>query len=339
MSLPGFFCPPAVAVVTAMLALSGPAGAATDAMAACDAQAADPFDPARPLTVPGVPYDQIDPTEAIAACVQAVAASPGSARAQYQLGIGLYAAGNLTEAATQFDTALTAGHDAAGYWLAMTLDYLDYDDPGAIGQLIRDSAIAGYEPAQAELDAGGAATVAQLDLTRFEQPDLVVALMSGDVGTLIAFRSGLPFEGSGLPIGLTQYLQGFTQELSGLFLCPTLLPVGLETTLQRYVANRTWKPSTAMSIVRELPGIFADVADATRAITSGRSGGLTADEIAAPGTELMAMKIEIETLKQQLEAEGRRDARLFHEMTQCTGPEADALASSATVLILALSEE
>lgn len=309
------------------------------AAAECDRLAADPADPTRPADVPGVALEDLDLLPALGACIAAVEEDPTDVLSRSHLGRVLYAAGAASLAAEQLDIAAAAGHAGSQYHLAASLDWMQYEDPALIDALIEDSAAGGYAPAAQLIGADAGSSALPIDPAAFEVPQIIAALVDGDAAGVMAYRSGLPFEESGLPMGLVHYFRGFSDQLSGVFRCPTLLPVGLDTGIEHVIANRTWQPSTIGRIALELPQIFGDSLQAAEDLVEGADRGPSADDIAGPLTELLALKGEIAALKAELEKKGRKDAELFFEATQCAGPEAETLVEIADRLIRTFEEE
>lgn len=95
-------------------AFAGDAKAGTTA--ACDVLASSPYDPAVP-TGTGVPFADIDPAAAIAACSSAVEADPDDAKLRFQLA-------RSYDAAEQFDEAVAGYRAAADLGSALALSSL-----------------------------------------------------------------------------------------------------------------------------------------------------------------------------------------------------------------------
>lgn len=77
----------------------------------CDRLAANPYDPGK--TVGGVQFKELQPSRAIDACRNALAAHPGTPRFQYQLGRALQKAQSYKEAMAEYRNAADKGYAAA----------------------------------------------------------------------------------------------------------------------------------------------------------------------------------------------------------------------------------
>ncbi len=83
---------------------------------ACDQLAANPYDPMKPVDIPGVtPLDKIDAKRAVPACKKAVQEKPDDARTQYQYGRSLQADGRYQAAIEAYSKAYELGSAIAAY--------------------------------------------------------------------------------------------------------------------------------------------------------------------------------------------------------------------------------
>ena len=113
----------AIAGMATAMSLAGPAGAEPSAAAAiteCDRLAASPMD--RNREGPGVAFQKIDATAAIASCAQALAQNPNNPRMISNLGRANQRAGRLDEAARLYKLAADQGHAGAQYNLGVFYD-------------------------------------------------------------------------------------------------------------------------------------------------------------------------------------------------------------------------
>ncbi|PWC26582.1 hypothetical protein [Teichococcus aestuarii] len=163
---------------------------------------------------------------------------------------------------------------------------------------------------------------AALRYDAFEQPRLIRALIESDMATLMNFRIGLLPEQHGIPQGLTLYLKSFSQELSQIFLCPLLLPAGLEMRIERFMANRAMNPTAAGGTLLDALKILGE-----------RMNGSQASANPFDVRPLLAPLLDGQTAVGQVQSEGQRDARVFQAQTGCEGPEAEALAQGARSLM------
>jgi uncharacterized protein len=146
-----------VFVVTAMTPLHSAAYAQSADLVLCDRIAADPTDPDKPATIPGVPrIAQQDIPIAIKFCK---AAAGASRRALYELGRAYAANGQMSEAVAAYRKAVAKGSSAAMVELAVLLQAgagVAKDDAQARA-LFQRAAAAGNPRALTRLATSGAA--------------------------------------------------------------------------------------------------------------------------------------------------------------------------------------
>lgn len=112
----------APALMLASLALPPtPVSAADEAGLQCDRLAASVFDQDRPPGIEGVPFDQIDPEKALAACEGALAANPNAPRYQFAYGRALEKASRFGEALAYYSLSANTGMPVAKHALAVML--------------------------------------------------------------------------------------------------------------------------------------------------------------------------------------------------------------------------
>jgi TPR repeat protein len=144
-------------VVTAMTPLHSAAYAQSADLVLCDRIAADPTDPDKPATIPGVPrIAQQDIPIAIKFCK---AAAGASRRALYELGRAYAANGQMSEAVAAYRKAVAKGSSAAMVELAVLLQAgagVAKDDAQARA-LFQRAAAAGNPRALTRLATSGAA--------------------------------------------------------------------------------------------------------------------------------------------------------------------------------------
>lgn len=169
---------------------------------------------------------------------------------------------------------------------------------------------------------GGLATGAiAMNFADFERSDLLRALMARDVTALISFRAGLLPENHGIPQGLIIYLSTFNGVLSQIAECVTLMPAGLDAELQRVLATASLQPDRGAAMAADLFGRMAQG-------LQGQNPREVPDL-----SRSMAPLVDMQAVRGRLESEGRRDALLFLQQTNCDGPAARALADGARALM------
>lgn len=285
----------------------------------CDALAADPADASRPAYVPGVDLDGIDGSAAVAACIAAVIADPDVPRLFHQAGRAYLANGEIEPALEAFATAADLGYAAAMFELGATLVEMGlHDDPEVIG-LIEAAAAAGHVPA---LDLLGMATTS-LDYAVFERPEIIQALVSGDVDVILDSRADVIGDRFGLSHGLALYLRAFDQKLSQPWYCPGLLPVGLDRALTLQLAGEIASRDTWNEAIRGLGAVFEHSFEESQFIREPLAN-------ARRGIQAFA---DIDAATREMTQKGERDAILLHQETQCEGPEVQALGRTVEILI------
>lgn len=153
----------------------------------------------------------------------------------------------------------------------------------------------------------------------FEQPRLIRSLIAQDIVALMSFRVGLVVENHGMPQGLALYLKAFNAEISQFFVCPVLMPAGLEAEMGRFIAGRTLDPAAQLGVAVEALRIFLGRRQGGNASFDPRAG--------------MAAVLDGQTATDRITSQGQRDARLFATQTGCNGPEADALSDGVRALM------
>lgn len=295
------------------------ASLADPAVDRCDALAADPADASRPARVAGVDLDGIDASAAVTACIAAVMADPDEPRLFHQTGRAHLANGEIEPALEAFAAAADLGHPASMFELGATLVEMGLqDDPEVIG-LIEAAAAAGHVPA---LELLGMATPS-LDYAVFERPEIIQAFVNGDVGAILDSRADVIGDRFGLSHGLALYLRAFDQKLSQPWYCPGLLPVGLDRALTLQLAGEIASKDTWNEAIRGLGAVFEHTFE---------DGQFAREPVANARRGIQAFA-DIDAATREMTQKGERDAILLHRVTQCEGPEVQALRRTVEILI------
>ena len=92
--------------------------------------------------------------------------------------------------------------------------------------------------ADAQVPPPTAGTSTAVDYSLFERPDLIRAIVEGDIGRLLALKAGFLVEDAGVPKGLSVYLSAFNQEFDQAYMCPGALPIGLDLQIEGRTAQQ-----------------------------------------------------------------------------------------------------
>ena len=226
-----------------LLGAGFPAAAATAEAQRCHELAADPDDPMKDAAVAGVMTGDLPP-ESIEACREAVSRAPDDPVLNYQLGRALLEFGHIDEAQAPLARAANAGEPGALYLYGLLL--MEYGG-GAVEDVVdalSRSQAEGYEPAALALEDFAADELQEEpqdqppDYSAFERPDIIRALVEGDMSFLTNVQVGVLLESIGGPMGFLKYFEGMQGALASPIVCPTLLPAGAGPLLASRYANR-----------------------------------------------------------------------------------------------------
>jgi hypothetical protein len=135
----------------------------------CDAYAANDSDPQRKGT--GLPFDKVNPSKAIPACVEALSSYPNTLRFQYQLGRAYEKNGEYSEAVSWYRKAAERGNAAAQYSLGIM--YANgrgvLKDSAQAATWYRKAAAQGFGTAPSTKEGGGPQIRTELEAKNIRQ--------------------------------------------------------------------------------------------------------------------------------------------------------------------------
>ncbi len=318
----------AASVAIALSAVIVAPAAAKTAVEVCHEFAAHPHDPHKDPAVAGVADADFDGSLSIDACIDAYTATPEDPAIAFQLARSFIQLGDMDQGWSYLIYAAELGNSAAMHLYGQLIEANTDFDPDELGMIYGQSKDLGFTPAEADAARYPAPVVAEttptpvpgvggmtpaFDLSRFSRPDLVKAMIDGDVATLRNFKVGVMIEELGISAGLTRYMTGFDTSLSQAFFCPTALPAGVSERIAHF---------TTMSALGAMPGLLNK--------ESPLPGVL--DTIIKDPARGMLNMAAMETELKVVEREGTRDAMLLAE-DGCKSPELLAIGKTFEKLL------
>jgi hypothetical protein len=292
----------------------------------CSELAAHPDDPLKNPSFAGVPDADFEGTKAIDACIDAYTANPNDPTISFQLARAYIQIGDMEQGWSFLTYAAELGSPAAMHLYGKILEANGEVTADELGVIYGTAKDAGFGPAEEDAERYPAPEVTEPepieepplasshDLSRYSRPELIKAMIDGDLAALKGFRVGVIIEELGLSVGLLRYMSGFDQSLSSPFYCPADLPAGVAERLSHYIN---------MTALGNLPALI---------LNPDRLFEIFGRHIENPTQfifDLMAMETELAVAGRA----GTRDAVLLAE-TGCGSPELLAIGKTLHRLLL-----
>jgi hypothetical protein len=172
--------------------------------------------------------------------------------------------------------------------------------------------------ADAQVPPATAGTSTAVDYSLFERPDLIRAIVEGDIGRLLAFKAGFLVEEVGVPKGLSVYLSAFNQEFDQAYMCPGALPIGLDLQIEGRMAQQATNPAVWDQMLQQMVEAWRRQPDPSK----------WGENLRQP---VIAGAQTLETLRRM----GQRDARILFR-TGCESQTVAVLANGMKTIIAQL---